>query len=121
MNPELAEDVLDVRIDRALGQYQLFGDFTVPEALGHQLGDLPLPPGQRVGGDLVGRDRHLVPGHRDRLGYGQLQATLTVALEPLVAQRLPAGFRGAPPDLGVIRALLDGRAQHLPERVAGPA
>ena len=54
VNPELAEDVLDVRIDRALGQYQLFGDLPVPEALGHQLGDLPLSPGQRVGGDLVG-------------------------------------------------------------------
>src|SRR5690348_15978056 len=85
--PELAEDVLDVRIDRSLGQDQLFGDLPVPEALGHQLGDLPLPPGQRVGGDLARRDRSLVPGHRYRLGYGQLQAALTVALEPLVAQR----------------------------------
>jgi hypothetical protein len=48
--------VLDVRIDRSLGQHELFGDLPVPEALGHQLSDLPLPPGQRVGGDLFGRD-----------------------------------------------------------------
>jgi hypothetical protein len=35
--------VLDVRIDRSLGQHQLFGDLAVPEALAHQLGDLALP------------------------------------------------------------------------------
>jgi predicted DNA-binding transcriptional regulator YafY len=33
--PELVEDVLDVRIDRSLGEHELLGDLTVPEALGH--------------------------------------------------------------------------------------
>jgi hypothetical protein len=41
--------VLDVRIDRSLGEHHVLGDLTVAEALGHQLGDLPLAPGEGVG------------------------------------------------------------------------
>src|SRR5438046_9824030 len=64
--PELVEDVLDVRIDRSLGEHQVFGDLTVPQALGHQFGDLSLSLGQR-GGDLADRGRRLVSGPRARL------------------------------------------------------
>src|SRR6202012_497814 len=38
---QLGEDVLQVRVDRPLGQVQLLGDLPVAEAVGDQAGDLP--------------------------------------------------------------------------------
>src|ERR1700728_3448667 len=45
--PQLGEDVLDVRVDRALGEVEPPGDLPVAEAVGDQAGDLPLAPGER--------------------------------------------------------------------------
>src|ERR1700684_444164 len=44
---QLGEDVLDVRVDRALGEEEPPGDLPVAEAVGDQAGDLPLAPGER--------------------------------------------------------------------------
>ncbi len=44
---QLAEDVVDVRVDGPLGDEQPRADFPVGQPAGHQLGDLPFAPGQQ--------------------------------------------------------------------------
>src|ERR1700722_1220710 len=43
---QLGEDVLDVRVDRALGEEKPPGDLPVAEAVGDQAGHLPFTPGE---------------------------------------------------------------------------
>jgi hypothetical protein len=43
---QLAEDVVDVRVDRPLGDEQPRADLPVGQPVGHQEGDLPFAPGQ---------------------------------------------------------------------------
>src|ERR1700691_4153408 len=66
---ELREDVLHVGVDRALGEVEALGDLAVAESFGDQPGDLLFAAGERPGGlVLLGQDRALAPGDRDRVG-----------------------------------------------------
>src|SRR5215471_402439 len=119
---QLGEDVLDVRIDRALGQEQPLGDLPVAESLRDERGDLLLPPGERfvLGAVRRVRDgRALTPRHRDRRGERERRAAPPGRLVPFVPQLLPCGVRGAAPDLGVRRPRRDRCVENLPQPVAG--
>ena len=59
--PELAEDVRDVLLDRALGDHQALGDRRVRAALGHQPEHVALARGQLV-------ERAVVPAAAERAG-----------------------------------------------------
>src|SRR5579863_6592820 len=79
---QLGEDVLDVRVDRALGQEEPPGDLPVAEPVGDQAGDLELAPGERPclaarrgAGDgerrAGGHGGYLAPRRRERVGQWQ--------------------------------------------------
>src|SRR5918995_4636661 len=52
--PELGQDVLDVRVCRPLGDEQFLGDLAIGQAARNQRGHLALTPGERTGERAAG-------------------------------------------------------------------
>jgi len=117
--------VLQVRVDRALGEVEARGDLPVGQAGGDQASDFLLPPGQPGGGGAVrgwgarvGHGRCLVQRDRDRGGQRQGGAETRQFLKPRRSEPAAGGVRRVGADRRAGRADQHRDVQLRPQRFA---